>query len=544
MFEYIAVEDDELSLKVGDMITDIKKSDEGWYEGFLRGRRGVFPDNFVQIRPVKTILQPEIPKAVLPLEIPKAVVPEMRGMESKAKQRRAKVAYSYQAENLDELTLVPGQIVDVITEEEAGWWKGSLGGKVGVFPSNFVEEIAEEPKLEPQRADTKPLVPDTVRLLQVDGVKLPASIAPVPPSAVAPQDTRIDETDLPLDPAPKNGLKVMPMFDPTKVKLKPAGPPTAPPPSADPRKPIKAPEKAKVVADHIATRPEELDVKVGEIVDVVLVGDKSGVIPDNVAEMLTPGKKPLPKEPPKLPFKRVPDPPKVAVQEPEPSSDLTESLGVPRTAPVLDTTAVQSRPRHITRPPSSTKLPGVEAPVESTPVAPWQEEVKKRVVKPPHPPPPGAASSSGPAGSSPSVPFAAAPSNVPVPAVSTGPPAAPPKPKPPVVKVDTKAPQPALSSDKLVEKFEQDKTLDKLVTNLPVPSDDALKDAMEKIEKLSEAFEKFKAEMIDKFEKQRTQYRKEMDTLTRDLDEERKKHAANVIEVDRLKKTVADIRDK
>lgn len=28
----------------------------------------------------------------------------------------------------------------------------------------------------------------------------------------------------------------------------------------------------------------------------VLVGDKSGVIPDNVAEMLTPGKKPLPKE--------------------------------------------------------------------------------------------------------------------------------------------------------------------------------------------------------------------------------------------------------
>ena len=32
---------------------------------------------------------------------------------------------------------------------------------------------------------------------------------------------------------------------------------------------------------------------------------------------------------------------------------------MPRTAPVLDTTAVQSRPRHITRPPSSTKLPGV-----------------------------------------------------------------------------------------------------------------------------------------------------------------------------------------
>lgn len=82
------------------------------------------------------------------------------------------------------------------------------------------------------------------------------------------------------------------------------------------------------------------------------------------------------------------------------------------------------------------------------------------------------------------------------------------------------------------------------VTNSPVPSDNALKDVMEKIDKLSEAFEKFKTEMVDKFEKQRIQNRKDIDTLTRDLDEERKKHAASQIEVDRLKKSVADIRDK
>lgn len=67
---------------------------------------------------------------------------------------------------------------------------------------------------------------------------------------------------------------------------------------------------------------------------------------------------------------------------------------------------------------------------------------------------------------------------------------------------------------------------------------------MEKIEKLSDVFEKFKAEMTDKFEKLRSQYRREIDTLTNDLDEERKKHAATLIEVDRLKKSIADIRDK
>lgn len=28
--------------------------------------------------------------------------------------------------------------------EDAGWWKGDLNGKVGVFPDNFVEIIQED----------------------------------------------------------------------------------------------------------------------------------------------------------------------------------------------------------------------------------------------------------------------------------------------------------------------------------------------------------------------------------------------------------------
>lgn len=29
-------------------------------------------------------------------------------------------------------------------EEEGSWWEGSLNGKVGVFPSNFVEIIGDK----------------------------------------------------------------------------------------------------------------------------------------------------------------------------------------------------------------------------------------------------------------------------------------------------------------------------------------------------------------------------------------------------------------
>ena len=89
------------------------------------------------------------------------------------------------------------QIVDVIAEEEAGWWKGSLGGKVGVFPSNFVEEVNEEtpksepPKSEPLRTESKPSI--------VDGVKLPISVAPPPGSENKPPVAEVRHLHEPKD---------------------------------------------------------------------------------------------------------------------------------------------------------------------------------------------------------------------------------------------------------------------------------------------------------------------------------------------------------
>lgn len=48
-FSYDAQNNDELSLKEGDIITIISKDecDQGWWKGELNGKIGVFPDNFV-----------------------------------------------------------------------------------------------------------------------------------------------------------------------------------------------------------------------------------------------------------------------------------------------------------------------------------------------------------------------------------------------------------------------------------------------------------------------------------------------------------------
>ena len=49
-FEYTAEQPDELTIKVGDIIRNVIQSEGGWWEGELKGKKGMFPDNFVKVR--------------------------------------------------------------------------------------------------------------------------------------------------------------------------------------------------------------------------------------------------------------------------------------------------------------------------------------------------------------------------------------------------------------------------------------------------------------------------------------------------------------
>ena len=142
----------------------------------------MFPDNFVQLREPQKVPPPADPAPQIRGERERGEGREREGrgregeggidgkkfatkllinaitysylvsisaMPQSSKTRRAKVAFSYAADNIDELSLEPGQIVEVLAEEEEGWWRGKMGVKEGVFPSNFVEiieEAAEPPK--------------------------------------------------------------------------------------------------------------------------------------------------------------------------------------------------------------------------------------------------------------------------------------------------------------------------------------------------------------------------------------------------------------
>ena len=56
----------------------------------------------------------------------------------------AVVEFDYVAQEHDELTLRKGDVITSIKTQPGGWWEGTLNGKRGMFPDNFVKVIRND----------------------------------------------------------------------------------------------------------------------------------------------------------------------------------------------------------------------------------------------------------------------------------------------------------------------------------------------------------------------------------------------------------------
>jgi len=123
-YDYTAAEDNELSFDVGDVIVVTKQDPSGWWEGSCKGRTGMFPGNYVEV--IKEAASPA------PTAAPAAAAPATR---------KCIVKFDFTAENDDELTIVVGQTITIVSEAE-GWFCGTNdSGKTGLFPANYVEAL-------------------------------------------------------------------------------------------------------------------------------------------------------------------------------------------------------------------------------------------------------------------------------------------------------------------------------------------------------------------------------------------------------------------
>ncbi|XP_063360387.1 CD2-associated protein isoform X2 [Cydia amplana] len=134
-YAYDASEPDELTIRPGEVLREVERLPGGWWRGELRGRRGMFPDNFVSVTTDQT-------------------------SASTGVSGRCRAVFSYQPANPDELPLSVGDVLDVLGEVEEGWWQGRRQGRVGVFPSNFVVMLdSQPPPYEPTTFEPAPALP-------------------------------------------------------------------------------------------------------------------------------------------------------------------------------------------------------------------------------------------------------------------------------------------------------------------------------------------------------------------------------------------------
>ena len=106
LYDYQAVEENEIDLLENEIITKVICLDDGWWRGKnTRGQEGFFPGNYVQLK---------------------------TNSEPNEKKKSAIALYDYEAVEENELQLNQGQIISDIVFISDEWWQGTLNGKVGL----------------------------------------------------------------------------------------------------------------------------------------------------------------------------------------------------------------------------------------------------------------------------------------------------------------------------------------------------------------------------------------------------------------------------
>ncbi|XP_034382847.1 CD2-associated protein isoform X1 [Cyclopterus lumpus] len=340
-YEYDALHEDELTLRPGNVIKNVRYIEEdGWMEGDLNGKRGLFPDNFVkevkkESKEVKETKSEPKEEASQPLRREKSAgnvanlvqrmstigiptggfLPQPPAASKKPKRRQCKVLFDYQPQNEDELELKIGDIVDVIEEVEEGWWNGNFNGKSGLFPSNFVKELDATG----EDGDANDAAADETDGSGMEGAGAPpASPQPASGNAVIAQPKKVRgvgfgdifrEGSVKLKvrlPSPETEERKERPIPSLPSAAKPAHPNMTDSQRADGDGKAKAKEYCKVKFAFEATNEDELTFKEGDILHILSkdtgepgwwrgeIGGRDGVFPDNFVDLVSEAEKEMP----------------------------------------------------------------------------------------------------------------------------------------------------------------------------------------------------------------------------------------------------------
>eukprot|EP01121_Diplochlamys_sp_Union-15-3_P022138 TRINITY_DN9334_c0_g1_i1.p1 TRINITY_DN9334_c0_g1~~TRINITY_DN9334_c0_g1_i1.p1 ORF type:complete len:253 (-),score=65.05 TRINITY_DN9334_c0_g1_i1:113-871(-) len=139
---FVGGEDGDLPFNKGDVIYLLSKEDDPWWFGELNDKQGMFPSNYVKELPPDTEEDPNLAEKSSELKEEK---PPTNISPNKDTESRYLVArFPYTRGEPGDLEFKSGDIIRLVDKEEDPWWRGELNGKIGLFPSNFVNELPVE----------------------------------------------------------------------------------------------------------------------------------------------------------------------------------------------------------------------------------------------------------------------------------------------------------------------------------------------------------------------------------------------------------------
>ncbi|XP_068806059.1 dynamin-binding protein isoform X2 [Struthio camelus] len=151
--------EEELDFREGDVINIVGIPEPGWFEGELRGHRGIFPEGFVELlTPLRTAGTSEDSESTQPcdtngtVEMPPKEEESREDGEQEPGSTYGVALYQFQALESKELDFDVGDRIRILGILEDGWLEGELRGKRGIFPHRFVRLEASDPRREKRGA--------------------------------------------------------------------------------------------------------------------------------------------------------------------------------------------------------------------------------------------------------------------------------------------------------------------------------------------------------------------------------------------------------
>lgn len=201
--------DEELDFREGDMITIIGVPEPGWFEGELDGRRGIFPEGFVELLgPLRTVDKSVNSRSGDDCIANGEVDVLTEETESGADEDEHPTGtyglalYRFQALEPNELDFDVGDKIQILGTLEDGWLEGRLKGKTGIFPYRFVKLCpstrTEETVLLPQEDSLPENSESSVDGLE-NSVVEEATLGPQECEAEKPDWALPEQTPVPLD---------------------------------------------------------------------------------------------------------------------------------------------------------------------------------------------------------------------------------------------------------------------------------------------------------------------------------------------------------